>query len=66
MRHIRLNRALIASREVNLAGALNFTMVALRFVSVTREGINVMEENSIVMSTNDATTFGVTLSKRKL
>ena len=49
-----------------MAGALNFKMADSRFVNVTEEGINAIEENTILKSSKDVFKFGVTLfMKRK-
>ena len=40
--------------EVIIAGSLNFKLAASRFVNVTQEVINVIEENRILKSIKDA------------
>ena len=42
------------------------TVAALRFVDVSEEEINLMEENAIPMNTKHATKFGMTLFKGKM
>ena len=56
----------ITSHKVIITEALNFKMTALHFViNVTKEVINMIEENSVVKSSKDLTEFGGTLSKIK-
>ena len=56
--------AIITSREVIKAGALNFKMAASRFVNVCAEVVNVIKGNSTAKSTKDAIEFGGTLPKK--
>ena len=57
---------IVTSREVTIAAALNFKISALRFVNVTEEVTNAIEENSIPKNPKDVIKFGVTLIKRKI
>lgn len=57
---------IVTSREVSIAAALNFKISALRFVNVTEEVTNAIEENSIPKNPKDVIKFGVTLFKRKI
>ena len=57
---------IITSREVFTEGALNFKMAASCFVNVTEEVVNAIEENSVLVNTNDATNLGVTPVKRQI
>ena len=41
-------------------------MAASCFVNVTEEVVNAMEENSVLVNTNDATNLGVTPVKRQI
>ena len=54
------------SREVIIAGMINFKIAASRFVHVTQGVINEIKENIVLKGTNDTSKFGVTLFKRKI
>ena len=54
------------SREVIIAGMINFKIAASRFVNVTQGVINEIKENIVLKSTKDTSKFGVTLFKRKI
>ena len=49
-----------------IAGALIFKMAAQRFVDVSEEEVNRMEENAIPEGTKDAAKSGVTLFEGKI
>ena len=49
-----------------IAGGQIFKIAASRFVNVSEEEINLMNENAIPRNTNHATKFGVTLFKGKM
>ena len=57
--------AVITSYEVIIAGVLNRKVVASRFVNVSAEVVNVLEENTIAKSTKFAIEFDGTLFKRE-
>ena len=50
--------AIITSREVIMAGALNLKMAASHFFNVTQKVLNAIEENPTAKGTKDATKFG--------
>ena len=56
--------AVITSYEVIIAGVLNCKVAALRFVNVSAEVVNVVEENAVAKSTKYALEFDGTLFKR--
>ena len=58
--------ATITSRKVITAAAINFKMVASRFVSVTEEVTYSIEGNAISKNEKDVIKFGVTILKRKI
>ena len=53
--------AVITSNEVIIAGVLNCNVAASRFVNVSAEVVNVVEENTIAKSTKFAIEFDGTL-----
>ena len=57
--------AVITSYEVIIAGVLNFKVSASRFVNVSAEVVNVLEENTIAKNTKFAIEFDETLFKRE-
>ena len=57
--------AVITSYEVIIAGVLNRKVVASRFVNVSAEVVNVLEENIIAKGTKFAIEFDGTLFKRE-
>ena len=57
--------AVITSYEVIIAGVLNCKVAASRFVNVSAEVVNVVEENTIAKSTKFAIEFDGTLFKRE-
>ena len=57
--------AVITSYEVIIAGVLNFKVSASRFVNVSAEVMNVLEENTIAKNTKFAIEFDETLFKRE-
>ena len=57
--------AIITSRGVIMAGALNFKMAALRFLNVTEEMINIIRKIKFPRTKKNTTNFGVILFKRK-
>ena len=57
--------AVITSYEVIIAGVLNFKVFASRFVNVSAEVVNVLEENTIAKNTKFAIEFDETLFKRE-
>ena len=57
--------AVITSYEVIIAGVLNRKVAASRFVNVSAEVVNVLEENTIAKSTKFAIEFDGTLFKRE-
>lgn len=57
--------AVITSHEVIIAGVLNCKVAASRFVNVSAEVVNVLEENTIAKSTKLAIEFDGTLFKRE-
>ena len=56
--------AVITSYDVIIAGVLNCKVAALRFVNVSAEVVNVVEENAVAKSTKYALEFDRTLFKR--
>ena len=58
--------AVITSYEVIIAGVLNYKVAASRFVNVSAEMVNVVEENTIAKSTKYAIEFDGTLLKAYL
>ena len=57
--------AVITSYEVIIAGVLNCKVAASRFVNVSAEVVNVLEENIIAKGTKFAIEFDGTLFKRE-
>ena len=57
--------AVITSYEVIIAGVLNCKVAASRFVNISAEVVNVVEENTIAKSTKLAIEFDGTLFKRE-
>lgn len=57
--------AVITSYEVIIAGVLNCKVAASRFVNVSAEVVNVVEENTIAKSTKFAIEFDGTLFRRE-
>ena len=57
--------AVITSYEIIIAGVLNCKVAASRFVNVSAEVVNVVEENTIAKSTKFAIGFDGTLFKRE-
>ena len=58
--------AIITSAEVIVAGGQIFKIAVSRFVKVSEEEINLMQENAIPRNTKHATKFGMTLFKAKM
>ena len=57
--------AVITSYDVIIAGVLNCKVSASRFVNVSAEVVNVLEENTIAKNTKFAIEFDGTLFKRE-
>ena len=57
--------AVITSYEVIIAGALNCKVAASRFVNVSAEVVNVVEENTIAKSAKYAIEFDGTLLRER-
>ena len=60
------NSAIITSAGVTIAGGQIFKITVSRFVDVSEEEINSMNENAIPRNTKHATKFGMTHFKGKM
>ena len=58
--------AIISSAEAIIAVGQIFKIAASRFVSVSKEEINLMNESAIPRNTKHVTKFGMTLFKGKM